>query len=208
MLVTLPFALLLLDCWPLARTHFGARAADAGPRCRAPAAAREAPLFALSAAASAITFVAQQLARLLAPDLPLALRLANAAVSSSRYLELRCWPTDLSVLYPLPFAPELAESPGAPRRGRGGRRARARSPPRRCAARRRPYLAVGWLWFLGTLVPVIGLVQVGAQAMADRYTYVPLIGLFIALAWGARDAIAALGARPVLRAAAGCSRRR
>ena len=68
--------------------------------------------------------------------------------------------------------------------------------------RRWPYLAVGWLWFLGTLVPVIGLVQIGPQGFADRYTYVPLIGPFIALAWGARDAIAALGARPVVRAAA------
>src|SRR5205823_6385135 len=65
-------------------------------------------------------------------------------------------------------------------------------------ARRRPYLLVGWLWYLGTLVPVIGLVQVGEQAMADRYTYVPLIGIFVALAWGLPDLLTALRLRPSL----------
>ena len=203
MLVTLPFVLLLLDYWPLARTPSIDRGADAPPAVTLRRLVLEKlPLFALSAAASAIAFTSQQLARQQAPDVPLALRLANAAVAPFRYLELALWPSPLSVLYPHPYARELGGEPWGAATVAASAVALGAISAAALAARRRPYLAVGWLWFLGTLVPVVGLVQIGPQGLADRYSYVPLIGLFIALAWGARDAIAALGARPALRAAA------
>jgi len=160
------------------------------------------PLFALSIAASAIAFTSQQVARTHAPDVPLALRLAHAAVVPFRYLALAVWPSPLSVLYPHPYVPELGGEPWSAATVAAATAALFAITAGALLVRRWPYLAVGWLWFLGTLVPVIGLVQIGPQGFADRYTYVPLIGPFIALAWGARDAIAALGARPVVRAAA------
>jgi tetratricopeptide (TPR) repeat protein len=184
MFVTLPFALLLLDYWPLARMRLGARRLLF----------EKLPLFALSAAVCAIAFASQQIARDQAPDVALTLRLAHAAVAPFRYLELALWPSPLSVLYPHPYAPELGGEPwGAPIVA-AAVLALVVITGAVIAARRRPYLAVGWLWFTGTLVPVIGLVQIGPQGYADRYTYVPLIGVFIALAWGARDVIAARGA--------------
>jgi tetratricopeptide (TPR) repeat protein len=192
MLVTLPFALLLLDYWPLARLRLGARRLLL----------EKLPLFALSGAACAVAFAAQELARQQAPDVPLALRLAHAAVAPFRYLELALWPRPLSVLYPHPYAPHLGGEPWGAATVAAAVVALAAITAAALAARRRPYLAVGWLWFLGTLVPVIGLVQIGPQGFADRYTYVPLIGPFVALAWGARDAIAALGARTGVRAGA------
>jgi tetratricopeptide (TPR) repeat protein len=192
MLVTLPFALLLFDYWPLDRARLGARRLLG----------EKLPLFALSAAASAIAFASQQLSRHQAPDVPLAARLAHVAVAPLRYLELALWPSPLSVLYPHPYAPELGGEPWGAATVAASVAALGAITAAMLAARRRPYLAVGWLWFLGTLVPVIGLVQIGPQGFADRYTYVPLVGPFIALAWGARDAIAARGAGPVLRAAA------
>ena len=195
MLVTLPFVLLLLDYWPLARTPWSA------PRLRR-LWLEKLPLFAMSAAASAIAFASQGLARHQAPDVPLSLRLAHAAVAPFRYLELALWPSPLSVLYPHPYAPELGGEPWGAATVAAAVAALCAISAAALSARRRPYLAVGWLWFLGTLVPVIGLVQIGPQGLADRYTYVPLIGLFIALAWSARDLIAALGARFAMRAAA------
>jgi tetratricopeptide (TPR) repeat protein len=191
MLVTLPFILLLLDYWPLARARSSRLVLE------------KLPLFALSAAASIAVFTAQELVRSHAPELPLGLRLAHAAVAPFAYLALALWPSRLSVLYPHPYAPELGGDPWATSTVVASTAALIAITAAVVAARRRPYLAVGWLWFVGTLVPVIGLVQVGPQGLADRYTYVPLIGPFIALAWGARDAVAALGAgRPAVRIAA------
>jgi tetratricopeptide (TPR) repeat protein len=199
MLVTLPFALLLLDYWPLARTRWSARGAEVRATPLRRLLLEKLPLFALSGAASAIAFASQQIARDRAPDAPLLLRLAHAVVAPFRYLELALWPSPLSVLYPHPYAPELGGEPWGGATVAAALAALIAITAAVLAARRRPYLAVGWLWFLGTLVPVIGLVQIGPQGMADRYTYVPLIGPFIALAWGARDAIAALGGRVAVR---------
>jgi tetratricopeptide (TPR) repeat protein len=167
MLVTLPFTLLLLDVWPLGR---GAR------RWR-----EKIPLFVLAAASSAVTFLVQraQGAMALSDRVPLPLRIENAVVACAAYLGKALVPVGLAVYYPHPggaypivrvvgSALLLAAISGLVFRYR----------------RERPCLPVGWLWFLGTLVPVIGLVQVGSQAMADRYTYVPMIGLSAAVAFG------------------------
>jgi tetratricopeptide (TPR) repeat protein len=181
MFVTLPFALLLFDYWPLARARSLRLVLE------------KLPLFALSAAACAAVFAAQALSRTLAPDLPLGLRLAHAAVAPFRYLALALWPSRLSVLYPHPYAPELGGEPWSITAVIASAIGLLAITAAVLAARRRRYLAVGWLWFLGTLVPVIGLVQIGPQGMADRYTYVPLSGPFIALAWAARDALVARG---------------
>lgn len=188
MLVTLPFVLLLLDVWPLRR--LGAFASSASPAAARPASGRrlvaeKLPLMALSAAVTALTVVLQSRSGAVGSLItyPLTTRLANALTTSVTYLRQMVWPADLACFYPYPAA----------------------FPPWRVAgaalvlvavtwlalrqARRAPYLLVGWLWYLGTLVPVIGLVQVGMQARADRYTYVPLIGVFIAIAWGAPDLV-------------------
>ena len=171
MLVTFPAVLLLLDWWPLGRLT-----AQNAVRL----AVEKLPLFALVVASSLVTFAVQSrggavgsLARF-----PLAVRVENALVSWVTYLRKTVWPVDLSVFYPHP---------------------EALLPPLHVVAAtcmliavtawavhgrlRRPHVLVGWLWYLGTLVPVIGIVQVGAHALADRFTYVPLIGIFIAVAW-------------------------
>jgi tetratricopeptide (TPR) repeat protein len=191
MLVTLPFVLLLLDYWPLRRPLVRERLVE------------KLPLFALSAAACAVAFASQQLARANAPDLALVLRLANAAVAYARYLALALWPSGLSILYPHPYAPELGGEPWSPTAVAAACAGLVAITAVALRARKHRYLAVGWLWFLGTLVPVIGLVQIGPQGLADRYTYVPLVGVFIAVAWGGRDGVAWLTARrPALRALA------
>lgn len=184
MLVTLPCVLLLLDWWPLGRTRpFGstgpARAAFAGVRAWPALLAEKAPFLALSLVSSLLTLRAQTLnvIPMVTPDL--GARLANAAASYLRYLGAFIWPDGLAFLYPYPraaigwraAAAVLAIITGAAV----------------YAARRRPYLAVGWLWYLGTLVPVIGLIQVGAQARSDRYTYLTLVGVALALVWLAGD---------------------
>jgi tetratricopeptide (TPR) repeat protein len=170
MLVTLPAALVLLDHWPLGRLR---SARDLWPRVR-----EKLPLLAIVAAASVATLVVQRRGGAVGSlDVyPLATRLGNAAVSYVAYLRAAAWPVDLAVLYP------------HPRTVSGGAVAASAAllalvTAAVLAARRRPYLLVGWLWYLGTLVPVIGLVQVGDVARADRYTYVPLIGVAVAVAW-------------------------
>ena len=179
MAVTLPFVLLLLDFWPLARMS-------------RPAFVRlfmeKLPLILLAALASAATIQAQlQVGAVVAVDaLPPGERLANAVVSYLAYIGKLVWPARLGVFYPhressLPTAQVVAIGTVLVLVTAAALR----------AARRAPYLVVGWLWYLGTLLPVIGIVQVGTQAMADRYTYVPAIGLFVAVAWG----VAALAAR-------------
>ncbi len=172
MLVTLPFVLLLLDYWPLNRFR---------DRRGWLLAAEKAPFFALAAASSVVTFLVQQSARSVVrlEAAPLALRLGNAVLAYVRYLGQFVWPDRLAVLYPFPrhLAPESVLLAGLLLLGITAAAVALR--------RRHPYLPVGWFWYLGTLVPVIGVVQVGQQAMADRYTYVPLLGIHILLAWGA-----------------------
>lgn len=183
-LVTLPFVLLLLDYWPLGR--LGCDSPIDATRLRR-SVIEKLPLLALVVAVSAVTLVAQQTGGSVVADdtLPLGVRLLNALHSYVVYALQSFWPTSLAAFYPYPPADVLVT--------RGGT----------CAvlliavsvwvarhARTRPYLAVGWLWYLSTLVPVIGLVQVGEQARADRYMYLPSVGLSLMLAWGAADATA------------------
>lgn len=183
MLVTLPCVLLLFDLWPLARLH--------GWRSAVWLAVEKLPLFALSAASCLVTLLAQKNAVRSLDQLPWDYRVLNAINSYASYLGMFVWPTDLNVLYLHPgdslplWRAGLAAGVLALITGIALRE-----------VRRRPYILVGWLWYLGTLVPVIGLVQVGEQAMADRYTYVPFIGIFIALAWGLPDLVAAFRLRP------------
>jgi tetratricopeptide (TPR) repeat protein len=172
MLVTLPFVLLLLDFWPLAR------AAPLGAWRQL--VLEKLPLLALAIASSAMTFLTQQQAGAVkALDvLPFGRRVANAVVAYVAYIGQMLWPVGLVPLYPYPASRPAWQVAGAVLVLTAISVAAIR------AARRHPYLPVGWLWYVGTLVPVIGLVQVGSQPMADRYTYVPLIGLFIIAAWG------------------------
>jgi tetratricopeptide (TPR) repeat protein len=190
MLVTLPFALLLLDFWPLRRMT------DAASARRL--VVEKIPLFLLAAASSVVTFFVQRAQGAVGglEMYPFGGRIANALVAYVGYVVKTFAPTRLSALYPydpsLPVwravvaaaalaavtvvAVRQALSRGEPSAGRFS-----------TAPANRPWFFVGWLWFLGTLVPVVGLVQVGMQSMADRYTYVPLVGLFVALAWGAAE---------------------
>ncbi len=176
--VTLPFALLLLDYWPLRRV-------DAGLR---PLIAEKWPLFALSAGSCAVTYYAQAAASSVAgfEIMPLGMRISNAAVSYAVYLAKTLLPCRLTVFYPYPDALSPWAVGGAALL-LGGISAAASA-----AARRAPYLFPGWFWFLGTLVPMAGLVQVGEQAMAERYSYVPLIGVFAMIAWGVPAALSGL----------------
>lgn len=188
MAVTLPFMLLLLDYWPLGRIRSqsadSATGSDAGRMSHLRILLLEkAPLFVLAAVSSWITMKAQQGGRTVAAwtILSLAARLKNAAVSYLEYLGKMFWPAKLAVMYPHPGnAIPLAQALVAAL-------ALVMITIVTVAAHRKGYLLVGWLWYLGTMVPVIGLVQVGDQAMADRYAYVPLIGLFVMLVWGIAD---------------------
>jgi Flp pilus assembly protein TadD len=182
MLVTWPFVMLLLDYWPLRRFDITSRrevATKLWPLLR-----EKIPLFALVAASAVVTSVAQSHGGGVRTftEFPIALRLSNALVSYAKYLLLAFWPNDLAVFYPFPKA-------GIPAWQIIGAALLLISITSLFFSQRniRPYLIVGWLWFLGTLVPVIGLVQVGAQSMADRYFYIPSIGLFIASVFGLSD---------------------
>ena len=175
MLVTLPAVLLLLDVWPLRRL----RLAPAPDLRRLGALVLEKlPLAALCAASSVITLIVQRQAITLAARYTLADRLGNALVSYVRYLAGALYPAQLSATYAHPgiWAPGVWI-------GCGLLLALITAATLRLLLTR-PWLAVGWLWFLGMLVPVIGVIQVGEQAMADRYTYLPSIGLFVMAAWG------------------------
>jgi len=184
MLVTLPFVLLLLDYWPLGRFQPG-RWSVAGTHRHAWELMKEKlPLLALSAASCVMTYRAQHAegaTQMLGP-LALPVRLENAAVTYVTYIGKLLWPHNLAVFYPHPGSTlPLWQVAGA------GIALSGVTALVLLMGTRRPYLPVGWFWYLGTLVPVIGLVQVGLQAMADRYTYVPFIGLFIIIVWGASD---------------------
>lgn len=177
MLVTLPLILLVADYWPLRRLE--GKSPD-----RAPVLTKllleKAPFFALSGASCVVTFLAQRHggAVMGIDHASIGIRVANALVSYIAYLGKTLWPAKLAVIYPHPFdtIPTWQVIGSAVLLA-------AISVLTLRAARKLPYLAAGWLWYLITLVPVIGLVQVGGQAMADRYTYVPLIGVFTALTW-------------------------
>jgi tetratricopeptide (TPR) repeat protein len=188
MLVTLPFVLLLLDYWPLRRTPFGRPPAAPDPGHSPASLTRlvleKAPLVVLVAASCAVTLVAQTRGGATRPleHVPWPDRVGGALAAYVAYLWQTVWPASLAPLYPYRRVPLLSgEALGCA--------ALLAFVTALClrAARRLPYLPVGWLWYLGTLVPVIGLVQVGIQARADRYTYIPSIGLFLAAAWGAAD---------------------
>lgn len=188
-LVTLPFLLLLLDDWPLGRLRRrdDPGRLDAGALRRA--LVEKLPLLALVLPVCAVTLWTQRAGGAMVglESVPVAARVANAFAACAVYLRQACWPTGLAVFYPHPGAPRLAPTAA------GIALVGGLSLLAALAWRRRPWLGVGWLWFLGLLVPTLGLVQVGAQAHADRYTYLPLTGLAIAVAWGAPDLLAALG---------------
>jgi len=191
MLVTLPFAMLLLDYWPLNRFNTNPIELFISPNQFStgylkqiwPFVWEKAPFFILSVISGIITIVAQHQggATSSLTVLPFELRLINAVVSYALYIKKMFWPLDLALLYPHPLSWPLRQI---------------------CLSfavlfslsvlvfvfrRNRPYLAVGWLWYLGMLIPVIGIIQVGNQALADRYTYLPLIGVFIMITWGMSD---------------------
>jgi Flp pilus assembly protein TadD len=196
MLVTLPFVLLLLDVWPLKRVALTSDSSDpsaSGSSRRAwlRLIVEKAPLLVLAAASSVVTYIVQQRGGAVNGNgiipFPWNLRVVNAVTSYIAYIGKMLWPARLAALYPCPRSISVWGVIGACLVLAGVSVAVV------WMARRRPYLIVGWLWYLGTLVPVLGLIQVGDQSMADRYTYVPLIGLFIMVAWGASDAC---GCRP------------
>jgi protein O-mannosyl-transferase len=204
MLVTLPFVLLLLDYWPLGRMPLSCgagvspapTAGTAAPQSSGPypqqswsrLIVEKLPLLALSAGSCAATLWAQHAAIAANERIAFPLRLANSASSLVCYLAQWLYPANLAAMYPFPVSGLAAERVAV-----AVLVLAAISLAVLIACRRYPYLFVGWLWYLGMLVPVIGLVQVGAQAMADRYTYLPQIGLAVALTW---LAAALLAARP------------
>jgi tetratricopeptide (TPR) repeat protein len=209
--ITLPFVLLLWDYWPLQRVAFRPslfafrqkdaplasdeiqlakneqRSSDEERKAKSKERLsrlilEKLPLFALSAASAIITVKAQRAGGALATlRIPLDIRLANAAISYVRYLEKALWPSRLAVFYPHPLRFAVGWQAVA------GLVLLLGITVRVVLARRHRYLLVGWLWFLGTLVPMIGLVQVGTQAMADRYAYLPFIGLYLMICWGVAD---------------------
>ena len=170
MVVTLPFILLLVDYWPLAHLRQRGRKAIW----------EKLPLLVLSGAAAAITWLVQEHAGAV-KAVPLETRLENATHSYALYIVKTFWPTRLAVFYPYPRSFALLPLFGA------GLLLAAVTAGVIVLRRRAPYLLMGWGWFLVTLVPVIGLVQVGGQARADRYMYIPMVGLLIMLVWGAAE---------------------
>jgi protein O-mannosyl-transferase len=184
MTVTLPFVLFLMDYWPLSRLRF--KKSVNADQARVPMfrlILEKAPLFFLSAASSVLTLLAQWKGGAVASlgKLPMDLRIGNALLSYVKYIEKMIMPSRLAVLYPHPIFLPLWEVAGSTL-------LLGMITVLVILARRRyPYYIVGWLWYLGTLFPVIGLVQVGIQGMADRYTYISMIGLFIMVVYGISD---------------------
>jgi protein O-mannosyl-transferase len=174
MLVTLPFVLLLLDFWPLNRFKHASAWRLTHEKI---------PFFLLAAASSAVTFAAQKHggAMVLMAGIPFGARCENALMSYCRYLGKLFWPENLAIIYPATdhWPVQIAVLAGA--------FLLAVSVVSTVMRRSHPYLATGWFWFLGALVPVIGLVAVGEQSMADRYTYFPQIGLLVLITWGVEE---------------------
>jgi tetratricopeptide (TPR) repeat protein len=188
MLVTLPFVLLLLDFWPLGRVE----SSSTWRRLIV----EKLPLVGLAAASSLVTVAVQRRAVQSLDLLPLSRRFATAALAYAWYAAKVAWPTRLAVLYPYPEAVLAWQVLGAAAVLGAVSLLALRASPRHS------YLTVGWFWYIGTLLPVLGLVQVGSQPWADRYTYIPAIGLFIVVAWGAADLAAGWRHRDLLLAAA------
>lgn len=177
MLVTLPFVLLLCDYWPLERLKLF------DWKCTGLLFAEKIPLFVLSAASSYVTVLAQRAGGSIETleYLPLEVRFVNALVAYAKYIATLFYPANLAVWYPYDRNFPSVQIVGT------SLLLLAITGICLWQIRTRKYLLMGWLWFLGTLVPVIGIVQVGSQSMADRYTYVPYFGLFIMLVWGICD---------------------
>jgi tetratricopeptide (TPR) repeat protein len=177
--VTLPGVLLLLDFWPLGRWKRLSKTEWLR------LVGEKIPYLLLGAAAAVITLHAQRAGGTVASteEFPLAVRISNALLAYCTYLGKCFFPLNLAIFYP-----SFAEQPAMWKTALAGGFLAGATVAAAAQASRRPYLIVGWLWFLGTLLPVIGLVQVGGQSMADRYSYVPLIGIFIIVAWLAGDA--------------------
>ena len=184
MVVTLPFVLLLLDYWPLNRIQVGqSNEYNGEPNHGLPLLRliyEKIPLLVLAGISCVVTFLAQEKGEALGllDVQPLMMRVANAVVSYVKYLQKMIWPHDLAILYPYPEVITAWQILGASAVLGSVTFLTIRY------RKRLPWLFVGWFWYVGTLVPVIGLVQVGVQAMADRYTYIPLIGVFLILTWG------------------------
>lgn len=186
MLVTLPFVLLLLDYWPLNRIQLWQSTEDFQSTSSTifRLVREKIPLFVMAIASSSVTYIVQRQGGAVRSFdvLPLSIRIENAFLSYLQYLEKSFWPSGLAVFYPHPIHTMSVIGVGFS-----------------CVvllsitllsvrtSRKLPYVIVGWLWYIGTLVPVIGIVQVGSSAMADRYMYVPLIGISIIVAWGVSD---------------------
>ena len=187
MVITLPFVLLLLDYWPLSRIQGWSTPCPAFPVPQAPwprLLLEKVPLLALSVASAAITMFAQRSGNALESlgHIPIQLHLENAIYSYAKYVAKIFWPVNMALLYPHPLNKLTFFQVGL-----SAIFLVAVSVLVWQSRERRPYAISGWLWFLGTLVPVIGLVQVGPQGMADRYAYIPTIGIFVLLVWGFKD---------------------
>lgn len=198
MVVTLPATLVLLDLWPLRRLG----GASPTPARVWPLVVEKWPLWALSAAGSVVTIVAQRRGGTIAGTvaIPLGERFGNALLAYGLYLRNTVWPDGLAAVYPHPSLTPSGLSWGAVALSGAVVALVSVAAVRSWGAR--PYLAVGWAWYLGTLLPVIGILQVGLQGMADRYTYVPLVGVFVAVVWAAGDLAGELPGRRSAAAAA------
>jgi tetratricopeptide (TPR) repeat protein len=185
MVVTLPLILLLLDYWPLER--YGK---NAGKSSLSGLIVEKLPLVGMSLVSAIVTVWAQRGAISTLDTVSLSMRLANAIVSYGRYVWEMVWPAKLAVLYPYPRHPQYAEAAVVLVL------LVAATAASLYFGRRMKFLVVGWFWYLATLVPVIGLIQVGEQSHADRYTYLPLVGLFVIVAWAAAEMVKR---KPVLR---------
>jgi tetratricopeptide (TPR) repeat protein len=207
MLVTLPCVLLLLDHWPLQRL-FNIPEISAKKNktlstwlksINLPVLWEKIPLFVIAATSCVITFIIQQKGGAVRSldIVPIACRITNALVSYMLYIIKMIWPAGLAIFYPhfgkLLVAPAIAAAA-----------ALILISVTVFYLRRFRYLTVGWLWYLGTLIPVIGLVQVGRQSMADRYSYIPFIGLFIMFVWGIADLLARYRYRTIILTTASC----
>jgi tetratricopeptide (TPR) repeat protein len=168
MLVTFPFTLLLLDIWPLRRSRWPQTVLE------------KVPLFGLAALAAAVTYLVQGATGAVL-QVPLPARIANGFVSYVTYIRQMFWPARLAFYYPFPSSILVWKVIGSVAI------IGLLSTAAALAWRTRPYITVGWFWYIGTLVPVIGLVQVGTQGHADRYMYIPMVGLLMILAWGAAE---------------------
>ena len=210
MLVTLPCVLLLMDYWPLERFNLAGEAAGRGKRNGVPAGRfdwnrfgalilEKTPLFLLIVISSVITFVVQRSAGVMSSvgRLDMGLRVGNAFWSYLAYIGKMLWPAKLAAFYPYIEVPAWHHI-------LAGVAVVLITVASVVWGRKKRYLLVGWLWYVGTLVPVIGLIQVGMQKMADRYTYIPLIGVFIIISWGTWDILKKFAsAKAIATAAAG-----